>query len=190
MSIEERYISLTNIIESSNDPRKDDIHRLLKYLEENTDWLKAPASTRFHGSHEGGLIEHSVNVAELCIKFKKLLAPEIDITSAVIIGLLHDVGKVGLYIQKEPTEKQLQYGYPGSIVYNDKILNKHEIRSLQIIGEYTNLTEDEFLAIQYHNSPWDGNRDCAFYKCKLMTILQMADYYSVLYCEKGGAKNE
>ena len=68
------------------------------------------------------------------------------------------------------------------IVYNDKILNKHEIRSLQIIGEYTNLTEDEFLAIQYHNSPWDGNRDCAFYKCKLMTILQMADYYSVLYC--------
>lgn len=29
---------------------------------ETTDFYYAPASTRFHGNHEGGLLEHSLNV--------------------------------------------------------------------------------------------------------------------------------
>lgn len=189
-SLEERYIQLTGLIEGSDEPRKEDMLRLIMYLEEKTEWFKSPASTRYHGSYEGGLIEHSVNVAELCLKLKKFLAPEISICSAVFTGLMHDIGKVGLYVQKPPTEKQLQYGYPGSIVYNDNILLKHEERSIQMIQEYVHLSEDEYLAIRFHNSPWDGNKDCAFYKCKLMTILQNADYWATIYMEKGGAKNE
>ena len=34
---------------------------LLGYLE-RSDFFSAPASTRFHGDHEGGLCEHSLNV--------------------------------------------------------------------------------------------------------------------------------
>ena len=43
--------------------------------------------------------------------------------------------------------------------------------------------EDEWAAILYHNSPWDGIMKCAFKKNKLLTILQYADYYSSLYLE-------
>ena len=37
---------------------------LLKFLEEKTDFFTAPASTRFHLACEGGLLQHSVNVAK------------------------------------------------------------------------------------------------------------------------------
>ena len=47
---------------------KTKIHRegsekLLEFLmSKNSDFFEAPASTRFHGSYEGGLLEHSLNV--------------------------------------------------------------------------------------------------------------------------------
>lgn len=189
-SIEERYLSITKIITEGQDSRSEDFRNLITHLEENTEWLKSPASTRYHCSYEGGLVEHSTYVAELAIRFKKLLAPEVSVESAAFCGLMHDIGKVGLYVQKEPTEKQIQYGYPGSIVYNEGVLDSshHEYRSLKMIGEFVRLTQEEYEAIQYHNSPWNKNIECAFYQNKLMTILQMADYWSTVYMEKGGAK--
>ena len=37
--------------------------KLLDYLKSaQCDFFTAPASTRFHGSYEGGLLEHSINV--------------------------------------------------------------------------------------------------------------------------------
>ena len=41
----------------------------------------------------------------------------------------------------------------------------------------------EWVAILYHNSPWDGVVKPAFKKNKLLTILSYADYYSSLYLE-------
>lgn len=190
-SIEERYLEITKIITEGSDPRSEDFRRLIFHLEEDTEWLKSPASTRYHCSYTGGLVEHSTYVAELAIRFKKLLATELSMESVAFCGLMHDIGKIGLYIQKEPTEKQIQYGYPGSIVYNEGVLDSshHEYRSLKMIGEFVRLTQEEYEAIQYHNSPWNKNIECAFYQNKLMTILQMADYYSTLYLESGGSRN-
>ena len=189
MNIEERYLAITEIIKNGNDPRTDDFIKFIKYLEDNTEWINSPASTKYHGSYTGGLIEHSVSVAEVCIKLKKLFAPEVSIQSAAFCGLVHDVGKIGLYIQRDPTPKQIEYGYPGSICFMDSVLDcsHHEYRSLKMIGEYVKLTGDEYEAIQYHNSPWNGNRDCAFHENKLMTILQYADYWSTVYLENGGS---
>ena len=42
--------------------------RLLEYLcSRSCDFFEAPASTRFHGSYKGGLLEHSLNVYA-CLK--------------------------------------------------------------------------------------------------------------------------
>ena len=35
------------------------------FCKEKTDFFKAPASTRFHGNYEGGLVEHSMQVYEI-----------------------------------------------------------------------------------------------------------------------------
>lgn len=44
--------------------RKPEFIKLMDYVESKTSYLTSPASTRFHLCVEGGLLEHSVNVAE------------------------------------------------------------------------------------------------------------------------------
>ena len=41
---------------------RDGIDNLMDWLENDTDFFTSPASTRYHGSYEGGLVEHSLNV--------------------------------------------------------------------------------------------------------------------------------
>ena len=50
---------------------------LFEWLEEHSDFFTAPASAKYHGSYEGGLLEHSLNVYDA---FAKLLTiyPEVQ----------------------------------------------------------------------------------------------------------------
>ena len=56
--MKEQFIELLKTVQ------RDGIDKLINYLEA-TDFYKAPASTRFHGNHECGLLEHSLNVYEM-----------------------------------------------------------------------------------------------------------------------------
>ena len=66
-------MSLTELKEEFLDIYKTNVTRegadkLLEYLlSDKSDFFTAPASTRFHGSNEGGLLEHSLNVYH-CLK--------------------------------------------------------------------------------------------------------------------------
>ena len=107
MDLMERY----EILKSKVTARREEFLALMNFVEQETEYLKAPASTKFHLCKEGGLLEHSVNVAETLLKLKNILAPEISDESCVIVALLHDLGKVGMpnkpqYIKVEPSEKQ------------------------------------------------------------------------------------
>ena len=44
--------------------KREGIEELIHFLEKS-DFFIAPASTRFHGDHEGGLVEHSLKVYEI-----------------------------------------------------------------------------------------------------------------------------
>jgi len=69
----ERYEALKEkVIE-----RRVDFYNLIAFIETETAWLTAPASTRFHLSQEQGLLEHSCNVAETMLKIKDSIAPMI-----------------------------------------------------------------------------------------------------------------
>ncbi|MBQ9956758.1 MAG: hydrolase, partial [Ruminococcus sp.] len=57
MTAKEEFISIYN--EHIKRPGAD---KLLDYLINKSDFFTAPSSTRFHGSYEGGLVQHSVNV--------------------------------------------------------------------------------------------------------------------------------
>ena len=91
MENKERFISLLTSV------KRDGIEDLLKWLEES-DFYEAPASTRFHGSYKGGLLQHSLNVYD---ELKRLLSvyPEIQVSeeSVIISALLHDLCKANLY---------------------------------------------------------------------------------------------
>ena len=50
-----------NLLKSTN---RENMDKLIDFIEK-TDFFKAPASTRFHGAFEGGLLEHSMKVYEI-----------------------------------------------------------------------------------------------------------------------------
>lgn len=76
--------------------------KLLAWLE-TTDFFEAPASTRFHLSRPGGLVEHSVHVYERLRELvgnEKTMAERFDAEiyeSCAICGLLHDICKANFY---------------------------------------------------------------------------------------------
>ena len=86
-------------------------------IEETFNWLinnnffKAPASTKYHGSYEGGLFDHSRNVARTLIDMNlEWQRPE----SPLIIGFFHDLCKIDNYIEDPLTH---EYSYNPNALY-------------------------------------------------------------------------
>ncbi len=179
------------------DGRWAEFAELMKFIETETAYLTAPASTKFHLCKEGGLLEHSVNVAENLLKIKNVLAPEISDESCVIVGLLHDLGKAGMpgepqYLKNEPSPKQKAYGYPASKPYrfnSDLLYLSVPVRCLYLVASRFPLTEAEVQAIVYHDGQYvEDNRSVAAKEEKLTLLLQYADNWSGFIVEKEGIK--
>lgn len=179
-SILERYEALKALVVD----REAQFDKLIAFMENETTWLTSPASTKYHLCEEGGLLEHSVNVAESMLKIRKVLAPEISEESCVIVSLLHDLGKVGMpgnpqYLINEPTEKQQKYGYKPDAPYRfnkDLTYLSVPIRSLYLASKHIELTEQEAQAIVYHDGQYvDDNRSVATHEEPLTLLLQYAD---------------
>ncbi len=180
----------TDLIRRYNDlkdkvlERKTEFETLCDFIENKTEWLTAPASTRFHLSEKHGLLKHSCNVAETMLKIKDVLSPEISDESCVIVALLHDLGKVGMpdnpqYLVNEPSDRQKQYGYPAWIPYkfnNDLTYLSVPVRSLYLALPHLPLSEEEAQAIVYHDGQYvDDNRSVAKHESPLTLLLQYAD---------------
>ena len=173
--------------------RKEDFTRLTDFMENNTDYLRAPASTRFHLCYEGGLLEHSCNVAEKLLRLREAMAPDISVESCVIVALVHDLGKAGMpgnpqYLPNEPTAKQKQYGYPATVPYRfntDLAYLSVPVRSLYLAAPLIDLSEEEVQAIVYHDGQYvDDNHSVATKELPLTLLLQYADSWSSFVTEK------
>ena len=173
---------------------REGFDKLIKYLEEETEYLIAPASTRYHLCRREGLLEHSCNVAETMIKIKKSIDRDISDETCAILGLLHDCGKAGvrgrpMYIENEPTPRQKEYGYPATIPYsvNKNLIHMpHAIRSLYIVSTFMKITEKEAQAIASHDGQYiQDNHSYAFRESKEALLLHWADYYSTRFIEEG-----
>lgn len=188
-AIKNRYEALKALVVG----RKSQFERLIAFMENETTWLTSPASTKYHLCVEGGLLEHSVNVAESMLKIREALAPEISEESCVIVSLIHDLGKVGMpgnpqYLISEPSEKQLKYGYKPDAPYRfnkDLIYLSVPIRSLFLASKYIDLTEQEVQAVVYHDGQYvEDNRSVAKNEEPLTLLLQYADSWSGFVVEK------
>ena len=185
----ERYNALKSFVVN----RKEQFHNLINFMEKETAWLTAPASTKYHLCEEGGLLEHSVNVAETMLKIKAAIVPHITDESCVIVSLLHDLGKAGMpgnpqYLVNEPTERQKQFSYPASTPYSfntDLIYLSVPVRSIYLALQLISLTEEEVQAIVYHDGQYvEDNRSSAMHEEPLTLLLQYADSWSGFVDEK------
>lgn len=94
------------------------IDKLMDYIRKS-DFYTAPASTKFHLSCKGGLLQHSLNVYEamrhrlkmeedgLVYKVADYTIAKIDEDSLKIVTLLHDLCKTNFY--EEGTRNQKTY---------------------------------------------------------------------------------
>ena len=141
--------------------------RLLEWLDSDaSDFFTAPSSTRFHGSYEGGLVEHSLNVYE-CLKdylarprTKELYGMDYSPESIAVTALLHDICKVGFYAVDYRNAKNEQGAWERVPYYTirDTLPYGHGEKSVYMIQSFMRLTRDEAFAIRYHMG-FSGNED-------------------------------
>ena len=188
-NIAERYESLKSMVVE----RKSQFDRLISFMENETTWLIAPASTKYHLCKESGLLEHCVNVAESMLKIRKALAPDISEESCVIVSLIHDFGKVGMpgnpqYLINAPTDNQKMSEHKSEPPYRfnkDLTYLSVPVRSLYLAARYIDLTEQEVQAIVYHDGQYvEDNRSVATHEEPLTLLLQYADSWSGFVIEK------
>ena len=84
-----RFKSLVNRIQSTH--LKQFLSDVLVNSEVGIHYLQCPASLRHHHNYSGGLLEHSIDVAERIIKESSFSNAERDI--AIVSALIHDIGK-------------------------------------------------------------------------------------------------
>ena len=168
--------------------------KLLEYIVEKTDFFTAPASTRFHGSYEGGLLEHSLNVYEcLCDfakrpRFREQYGFTFSEESLAIVSLLHDICKTNFYkTEMRNVKKNGVWESVPTYEFEDKLPYGHGEKSVYIISGYMKLTREEAFAIRYHMgfSSTDDERNvgAAFEMFPLAYPLSVADSEAAFFIE-------
>lgn len=135
---------------------REGIENLLGFIRKS-DFYTAPASTKYHSCHEGGLLEHSLNmykclVAKLDNPIWKDALAEIPKESLVVSSLLHDLCKTYFYVV-EYRNKKNDDGIWEKVPYytiDDKIAYGHGEKSVMMIEEYIKLTPVERYSIRWH----------------------------------------
>lgn len=106
-------------------------------------FFTAPASTRFHGNYEGGLFDHSFEVAKTLVGLTKYNNLDWERKeSPYIIGMFHDLCKTDYYVSN---------GTGHTWEHNDDCLLKgHGEKSVMLLSQFYTLTEEEIMCIRYH----------------------------------------
>ena len=186
MEIRDHYEALKKKISQ----RKEPFDKFIRFLETETSWLTSPASTRFHLCEEGGLLRHSVGVAETLLKFREALALQISEESCVIVGLFHDLGKLGmpnkpLYVPND-NEWMVQKRGVKYKVNPEVVAMGLGMRSLYLVAQFIPLTDAEAQAIGYHDGQYvKENRIIAHKEEPLTLLVHWADYWTAHVYEEG-----
>jgi len=190
MTNRERFIEIFN-----RDIKREGADKLLEYLTSSaSDFFDAPASTRFHGAYQGGLVEHSVNVYH-CLKaylerprVREEYGLRVDDESVAIAALLHDLCKINCY--KPGTRNVKENGVWKTVPtfeYSDDLPYGHGEKSVYIITGFMRLTREEAFAIRYHmgfaGTEEARNVDEAFQRFPLAFALSTADMEATYFLE-------
>ncbi len=162
---------LYNQLKAAVVKRKTEFDHFIDFLENRTNWLTAPAELEGPLACEKGLLIRSVSVTKQLLRIKDTIMPQLDEESAIIIGLFHDVGKVGIEGKPYFLVKEAPSSSTGSTLglsfstristtsdttpkntysINPKLVHMDiGVRSLYLVSQYMLLSDDEAQAISY-----------------------------------------
>lgn len=134
-----------------------------KWLSDNG-FFTAPASSKYHGAYEGGLFDHSYNVFTRLnvlttynnLKWQRKQSP-------FIIGMFHDLCKCDQYIKvpgiltgADDTNISAGFHYEYD---KGTLLKGHGSKSIMLLSQFINLTEEELLCIRYHMGAYGNEQE-------------------------------
>ena len=151
MTNKERFIDIyqTNI-------KRDGASTFLEFLKKS-DFFTAPASTRYHGNYDGGLVDHSLHVYD-CLKdylerqrTKEIYHMDYSEDTVATVALLHDVCKIHVY-KKSMRNRKIngEWHEVPYFEFDDKMPYGHGEKSVYMITPYMKLSREEAFAIRYH----------------------------------------
>ena len=185
---------ILEILKSTKRPGMDKLCEKLDKI----GFFTAPCSGSYHLAKEGGLAEHSLNVYKIMSADAALKMPysyrNKNHDSIIICSLLHDVGKCGDYgkpnyvpnmikdgrpTKADPVQKYKQSESKPYETNKDLSPIDHEIRSVKIVSKYIDLTEDEELAILWHNGLYGNFKyQIQNHETPLYLLLHSADMWA------------
>lgn len=191
-SIEEMWKEYSELLLSTKRPG---IKELVTWLD-NSDFKVAPASTRFHGAYEGGLLEHSLNVYSEVLRQQDLIKLlGIGWDTLIISALLHDICKVNYYkIDTRNVKKNGAWVQEPYYTVEDLFPMGHAEKSVIVAQEFIKLTDIEVAMIRGHMGGFVSdpyfNPSVLYDKYPEAIILQMADMRATYILESPGLLEE
>lgn len=190
MTLQQRAEMFDNLLLSTN---RNGIRKVIDYLR-TTDFYTCPASTKYHGNFDGGLLLHSLLVyATAEAMFHSLSAISNNIfgkvtkENIIISALLHDVCKINTYQKANRNEKvNGQWRVVESYDYLDEFPFGHGEKSVLLLSMCNlEMTPDEMLSIRWHMGDMDlpyGQAQKTYLTaqniCPLMSLIASADEMS------------
>ena len=178
--IQKLWQEFTDLLRST---KRENIEQLIQWLD-TTDFKYAPASTQYHNSFKGGLLQHSLNVYYCMIgDFKTQIDfMEIPQDTLILTALLHDICKIDCYVEstrniKDETGKWITVPY---YQYDELLPWGHGQKSVILIlqhGVMLNNTEISMIVNHMGYSESDDPRRVGklFRVCPQSNILHWAD---------------
>ena len=189
------------ILQSTN---RTGIEKVLQKLDE-LGFFEAPASTKFHLSCKGGLLEHSMNVYEAAVMLREQAVkerPELEellpMDSVAICTLLHDTCKADIYKEGILSRKNADgywekyLGY--QVDYSTGLPLGHGEKSvIMLLSWGLELKPEEMMAIRWHMTAWDlpmqspehkESLNAAKAKTPLVSLVQLADGFATGLLER------
>lgn len=159
-----------------------------------TDFFTAPASTRFHGACECGLVMHSLNVYKV-LKARNDIEKLYSDETIAIVALCHDFCKINFYkegtrnVKNDVTgqwEKVKMYSVEDAFPYG------HGEKSVFLVERFMRLTTEEAVAIRWHMGGFDDSAKAgnfaisdAYKRYPLAVMTHLADLEATYLLERG-----
>lgn len=152
----------TEFVNLLQEIKRSGMSELMAYLD-GSDFYYAPASTKFHGSYDGGLAYHSLLVCEAALSlfddfYPKLFDQDkwLEIyprESVILTSLLHDLCKIDTYVPGFKNQKDEETGKWEKVATYTRtpaFPMGHGGKSVFLIQRYLPLNDLEAQAIFWH----------------------------------------
>lgn len=123
VSIDNLKDRFDNIVGMVKDIYLKELLALIFTEEVREKFFKSPAARKIHHNYAGGLLEHTVRVAELCIEAGRIY-PQLNLDLLITGALLHDIGKMKEYEIKIVPEYTVSGRLIGHIVLGHEMVEE------------------------------------------------------------------